>query len=393
MFNLRIFLTLLITVILSGFFGLFGYNVDSQKINRENYVVDKSVVKEEIVEEEPLVVPAFTRETKKNTADFTFKGIDYYPFPLGYETGEAFGSLEKLLKMEEINYVQLRFFLYQDDLNSSLVSFDEGQDYNLQDMIRRIHKAGKKVSLLPHLVVGEFGNHYVANLEPKQLELWFSSYRESLIHYAVLAQESEVELFSLGNELYSLWGYQEEWEETVARVKENYNGLITTKLNCWWRDISFEKLITWDWLAEIDYIGLAPYYDLARNNNFSLEELRASWRNTRHGLDIVWELEEISKKFKSKIVFLEIGYRSIDGSTMEPWNYDAVVPQGGSGTGLFDSEEQSLATQALFDVFSDKDWWSGAFWFYWPTDKPDGQDKTWAIWGKPVESIIRFNFQ
>jgi hypothetical protein len=29
---------------------------------------------------------------------------------------------------------------------------------------------------------------------------------------------------------------------------------------------------------------------------------------------------------------------------------------------------------------------------YWPTVKPDGQDKSWAIWNKPVQLVIQNNF-
>ncbi|MHA1304403.1 MAG: glycoside hydrolase family 113 [Candidatus Heimdallarchaeaceae archaeon] len=330
-----------------------------------------------------------TSKTRINLNPLSFKGMDYFPSPSAYDTGEAFGSLENLLKIEEINYVQLRFFLDQKGIDSSIVSFDIKQDKTLIRMIKQVHKSGKKVSLLPHLII-ESGE-YVANIEPQDKDLWFFCYQSSLIHYVLLAQENGVELFALGNEMHSLWGYEDNWKNMIDNIREIYNGLITVKLNCWWQEKTFQKVMSWDWLSDLDYISIAPYFDLTWENDLSLEELREAWQNSRHRLNIVKELEEIAKKHKKKMIFSEMGYRSIDGTTIEPWNGDSIVPRSG-GSGKIDLEEQSIATQALFDVFKDKDWWAGVFWFYWPTLKPTSEDKTWAIWSKPVQLVIQNNF-
>jgi len=330
-----------------------------------------------------------TSKTRINLNPLPFKGMDYFPSPSAYDTGEAFGSLENLLKIEEINYVQLRFFLDQKGIDSSIVSFDTKQDKTLIRMIKQVHKSGKKVSLLPHLII-ESGE-YVANIEPQDKDLWFFCYQSSLIHYVLLAQENGVELFALGNEMHSLWGYEDNWKDMIDNIREIYNGLITVKLNCWWQEKTFQKVMSWDWLSDLDYISIAPYFDLTWENDLSLEGLREAWQNSRHRLNIVKELEEIAKKHKKKMIFSEMGYRSIDGTTIEPWNGDSIVPRSG-GSGKIDLEEQSIATQALFDVFKDKDWWAGVFWFYWPTLKPTSEDKTWAIWSKPVQLVIQNNF-
>lgn len=385
--NNRILITLLVSALFLAFFILVELIISESQNEMRIYLPHELVIENQDIKKTKEIVAV----PRNNANHLNFRGVDYYPSPLPYDTGEAFGSLEHLLTLEEINYVQLRFFLNQDRIDSSFVSYDDKQDRDLVQMIRRIHRAGKKVSLLPHLILKE-PDIYVANIKPKDKDLWFSSYQDSLMHYAFLAQENKVELFSVGNELYSVWQYKNEWLNIIGDVKETYKGLISVKLNCWWREISFHKVMSWDWLSELDYIGIAPYFDLTKDSNLSLEELRKAWQENRHGLNIASELEQIAKRYKRKVVFLEIGYRSIDGTSIEPWNADPVVPRSG-GSGLFDPEEQSLATQALFDVFGDKDWWEGAFWFYWPTAKPLSEDKTWALWDKPVELVIRSNFR
>jgi len=364
-FNAKIVVTIVILIFLLislSEMGVTFYSFLSQKQRSSNYICYEKIIEEKVIEDE--------RQEIGNT-QISFRGIDFYPNPYPYATSEAFDALRQLLNLRGMNYVQLRFFLSQDSLTSDKVVYDEKQDIILESMISMIHQAGKKVSLLPHINIKT--GDYVASLCPEDIDQWFASYCNALIHYAILAQAYDVELFCIGNEFHSLWTEDQKWGYIIDKLREQYKGLVTTKLNCWWQEKTFQKVLTYGWLEKLDYIAIAPYFDLTWENDLSLEEIKSSWRNSRHGLNIVAELEEIAKKYKKKIIFLEIGYRSIDGTTIEPWNGDSIVPRSG-GSGKIDLEEQFLATQALLDVFKDRDWWAGVIWFYWPTVKPNEQD-------------------
>jgi hypothetical protein len=290
-----------------------------------------------------------------------------------------------------MNYVQLRFFLTQDFLTSNRVSYDEKQDIILESMIAMIHQAGKRISLLPDIII-KTGDE-VADLCPEDIEQWFASYDNALMHYAILAQTYDVELFSIGNEFQTLWIEDQKWRYIIDKLREQYKGLITTKLNCWWQEETFQKVLTYGWLEKLDYIAIAPYFDLVKYSNPTLQDIENAWSDSRHNnLNIVKQLETIAKTYNQKILFSEIGYRSADGTTIEPWNSDSKIPRGEKGRKIYDSDEQDLATQAVFNVFEKKDWWLGAFWFYWPTVKPIEEDRTWAIWNKPVFLVIQNNF-
>ncbi|MDD3491390.1 MAG: hypothetical protein PHG13_00205 [Candidatus Pacebacteria bacterium] len=342
---------------------------------------------------EEFVIESLAKETgliKEN--DLEFRGIDFYPDPHPYSSLEAFNALENLLKIQEINYVQLRFFLYQKTLDSNQVIYDQTQDLTLESMITMIHQAGKKVSLLPDLIVGE-DRDYVASLEPKDINQWFISYGNALIYYAGLAEACGVELFCIGNEFHSLWPEDQRWRHLIYKIKEQYQGLITAKLNCWWQEITFKRTLTLDWLKDLDIISMAPYFDLTKKLNPSLEDIERAWFESRHGnQNIVKQLETIAKTFNQKMIFSEIGYRSTEGTSMEPWNSEDKVPRGEKGREVYSPEEQILATQALFNVFEKESWWAGAFWFYWPTAKSEENDRSWAIWDKPVLQVIQDNF-
>ncbi|MFA5360801.1 MAG: hypothetical protein WC320_02465 [Candidatus Paceibacterota bacterium] len=383
-FNKRILITLVVLacLLISLFEIRLSLNLFLQtKAEEDNY----------IYEQKAAVLAKEKKEIQAENTKINFRGIDFYPSPYPYATLEAFNALESLLQIEGINYVQLRVFLYQKSLTSSQVVYDEEQDVILESMITMIHQAGKKVSLLPDIIIE--GGGYVANLAPKDIEQWFASYTDCLIRYAGLAQAYEVELFCIGNEFHSLWGSDQRWKQTIQKLRSQYQGLISVKLNCWWQEETFEKVLTFDWLKDLDLIAIAPYFDLTKNHSPDLKDIEKAWFESRHdNQNIVYQLKTIAETFNQKIIFSEIGYRSTEGTTMEPWNSEFKVPRGEKGRAIYSPEEQSLATQALFNVFENQDWWDGVFWFYWPTAKPIEDDRTWAIWNKPVATIIQNNF-
>jgi len=148
------------------------------------------------------------------------------------------------------------------------------QDHILSFMIQRIHQTGKKVSLMPQLLVADKG--YEANLKPQNKALWFKSYFEVLLHFARLAETNKVELFSIGNEFTSLFvdGTNDtEWNEIIESVREIYHGKLTVKLNCWYKETQFNDLLKMSWLHKIDYIGIAVYFDLTEKMNPTEAEL------------------------------------------------------------------------------------------------------------------------
>ncbi len=321
-----------------------------------------------------------------------YRGIDFYPEPYAYGEGGSDLSLEALLSIEEVNFVQVRFFLYQDDIDSTEIDPGKEQMEELKRVIRRIHETGRGVSLKPHLIVDD-DRIWGGEIRPSNIDEWFSSYQEAIIPYVQMAEEEEVELLSVANEMVTLWRYSDYWERVVEMMRDHFSGKLTVKMNSWWQESYFRWVLTFDWFASLDYIGMAPYFDLVGKRNPSLQEIKDGWYDSRHGMNVVWQLEEISRQFETDIIFLEIGFRSAEGTSMEPWNYEEVIPRRGSGT-VPSQKEQSLATQAVFEVFGDKEWVKGMFWFYWPTKVAiDSTDTSWTIPAKEVEEVIWENFR
>ncbi|MCX6737190.1 MAG: hypothetical protein NTX26_00370 [Candidatus Parcubacteria bacterium] len=328
---------------------------------------------------DPLGKQTETDNTLVGSGLSEFRGVDFVPSPNSYNTRNAFESLEELLKIPEINYIQLRFFLRQNSLESNEVKpYDEGQDDVLAFLIQRIHKSGKKVSLMPQLYADSGG--YVANLKPQDKSLWFKSYSKALLHYTQIAEANNVELFSVGNEMTSIFTDDTEWNKIIDATREVYHGNLTVKLNCWYRDAQFDNLLKIQWLQKLDYIGIAAYFDLTDNLNPTEQDLKKAWVSSRQGLNIVHDLEVLHETYHKPIIFSEIGYRSVDGCNIEPWNAD--------GSSKRDDDEAILCAKALFSTFKPEDWWKGAFWFNWPTGVLTKKDTGYGIRGKPILNEI-----
>jgi len=350
-----------------------------------SYFTWKDEGKSEIREE--AKVPRWAKGEIKSPIEegpFEFRGIDLYPVPEPYSK-ENLSSLKALLRVEEVNWIQLRFFLYQEDLESSEVSTNPLQDEIIREMIEMIQESGRKVSLKPHLIVGDDTIFWAGQIRPKDTKLWFSSYKKGLLPYANMGAD----LFAIGNEMVSMWEHHGEWEKLIEEVREIHSGKVTVKLNSFWQKDYFPRLLEMEWLGDLDYIGFSPYFDLVSDIPSGVEEIKEGWYNTRHGLNVVEKMERLSKKFQKEIIFLEIGYRSVSGSPIEPWNYETRVPRVSGKEITPNQTMQKWASQAVFEVFSEKEWFAGTFFFHWPVRIIiDPSDISWSLPGKEVEELI-----
>ncbi|MDR5683628.1 MAG: hypothetical protein QN163_06355 [Armatimonadota bacterium] len=322
------------------------------------------------------------------------RGVELYPDANPYHSPEALRALSRLLvDVPETQWVQFRFFFDQESMTSSTISDGDRQLDAIRSLTRRARQGGREVSWIVHLLV-DGGRAWAALVAPEDRSQWFRSYGRLMQGYARVAQHENVSLLTIFNEYTSLLEETSSWRRIIREIRSVYRGWIAVKLNSWWDLRDWHRILSSDWLADVDVIGLAPYFDLVNKPRATLAEMRRGWRASRHGHDIVYQLATISRRFGKPIVFLEVGYRSIEGAAIEPWNSAARVPAD-TGRPVQDLREQATAAQSVFDIFCDHaSWWRGSVWFYWPTavtTPPD--DRGWAILGKPVVQTIRNGFQ
>jgi hypothetical protein len=281
-------------------------------------------------------------------------------------------TVDELIKTN-IEWVALLPYFYQETENSKKINTPEKigiwskRDSSFINDINKLHEKEIFVMLKPHLWMSTGWRSNINFDDNKDWEIWFSEYRKNMIHYALMAQKTNVELFCIGTELKSsLKQMPNEWLSLIKEIKTIYKGKITYAAN--WDD-SFEFLEFWNTL---DYIGIQAYYPLTKNKNPSLEEIKNGW-------DIhIEKLEGISSQFDKKIIFTEFGYRNDASATIEPCVWGSFFQR------LYTKKSdktQVLAYQALYEKVWNQPWFAGTFPWEW-------NSSDFPIYKKPAQNMI-----
>jgi hypothetical protein len=245
-------------------------------------------------------------------------------------------------------------------------------DSGLVQTARLARGLGIKTLLKPHLWVRHAGwPGELAMQSDADWQAWFHSYETFILHYAQLAENSGMEALAVGTELSRTTGHTQEWRRIIARVRAVYHGSLTYCAN--WSEEA-EAVEFW---SDLDFIGVQAYYPLSKTPHPRPEELRPAWA------PFVASLESLSKRTGKRIVFTEVGYKSVAGALAKPWEWE--------GSGPPDVELQRQAYQALFETFWNRSWFGGTFIWKWHTWAGAAQEagSDFTPQGKPALEVIR----
>jgi len=235
---------------------------------------------------------------------------------------------------------------------------------------------GIRTLLKPHLwVAGWHDTVWTGEIKMSSddgWKAWFDSYRRFVLHYAALAEKHGMEALAVGTELQgATLGHEAEWRDIIRQVRAIYHGKLTYAAN--W-DREFEAIPFWD---ALDFAGVQAYYPLSEKSDPTLEELRAGWEQP------LQSLERVAGRTRRSVVFTEVGYKSSDRASVQPWVWrtqDRVNPQ-----------QQARCYEAMFRSVWDKPWFKGAFvwkWFPHYDTSRSAQDNNFTPQGKPAEKVL-----
>ena len=259
---------------------------------------------------------------------------------------------------------------------------DTPSDNELATVIDAAHWAGLSVVLELH-VNCEDGS-WRGFISPTNAEPWFANYRYLVRHYASFAAEHEVEGLIIGAELVQMTRPQHTkvWRSLIAEARERFPGFLTYGAN-WGSNApegqkdDLEEFTHVGFWPELDYIGIAAYFELGDARALSHKELFQAWNGWRRR-----EIGPLQAKYKMPVVFTEVGYRSTGSAGSRPWDYE--------------SQDVSLETQtslyeALFDYWRHVPWFEGVYLWYWSTDAEAGgpYDSDYVPQGKPSLDVIK----
>jgi len=283
------------------------------------------------------------------------KGICYTTWSKNaYNTGKSDRSLEKI-KSINTDWINILATWYQDSCYATEIfsTNKTPSDESMKRAIDRAHSLGMKVMVKPHvdLLTIEAGGWRgeITCVRESDWDKWFKSYKNFILHYAKLAEETKAEMFCIGTELTSTTAaHTDKWREIISAVRKVYKGKLTYAAN--WRE-EYLHIRFWD---ALDYAGIDAYFPLSDKDNPGYDELMEGWKK--------WlpEITEWQKSIDMPVIFPEIGYRSSLGAAKNPWEHAPGIKAA--------LELQVNCYKALVDTFWDKEWFYGVYWWDWGTD-------------------------
>ncbi len=285
-----------------------------------------------------------------------FKGFNFahegYRIYNGYGSGLARQSLTKLQRLGSNAVAIVPYSYMRNPTVPSYFSPEHGAGGENDEAVITAHLNAKELGmytmLKPQIWMGRSWPGDVEMSSEEDWRLFFRYYSEWIMHYALLAEMYDFDLFCVGVEFAKATVQRPgDWRAVIQRIRKVYNGPITYAAN-WGTE--FEQFSFWD---EFDYIGLNCYYPLS-------EEVQPDKRALKNKFNEVLALaEQVSRQYQKPLLFTEIGFRSVD----TPWKNPHADANGRS----FNPEAQNLCYEVVFEGIEGKEWCHGIFWWKWPS--------------------------
>ncbi|PKG42799.1 glycoside hydrolase family 113 [Psychroflexus sp. MES1-P1E] len=299
-----------------------------------------------------------------------------------FNISENTEDLEKL-KTNNFEWITLTPFIDQGHYNKPSLRLISDDSYNTklkhyQAIKDECDKYGIKIMLKPHIWLSDIQNgKWRSDIEmetEQDWNTWFENYDQTIIKYAELAEKLKLEQFCIGTELETtVYEKPHKWMDLIKRVKATYKGKLTYAAN--W-DNEYKEVPFWD---ELDYIGIQAYFPLSKKDDPTLLELENYWRKHAE------EISLVSSKFNKPILFTELGYKSILGTSKKPWEWNGM----NSLYSKISKGEQLLCYQAFFNTIWKKPWFHGIhIWEWQGSGASDGNNTNFTIEGKPSLNLV-----
>jgi len=305
------------------------------------------------------------------------KGVAYIAYWNDLYLEESADESLTILASTGANWISLLVTQKQKDVKSTEIVPVKATptDESLIHAIEDAHRLGLKVMLKPHIGLSEDKKHWRGEIGEKfeteeEWQAWFASYTDMILHYAEMARDNDVEQFCVGTELEGTVHRSEDWRRVIREVRKLYSGPVVYASN----QIKEDNYI--DWWDAVDYIGVDAYYRLSKKPKPRLRDLIEGWQPH------LAVLEGLSLQYGKKIILTEIGYRSAEGIAARPWDWQREAE--------VNLAEQELCYRAAFEVFHDKEWFGGMYWWSWETKPDQGgeNDPGYSPHNKPAEKIL-----
>ena len=267
-----------------------------------------------------------------------------------------------------------------------LIHNDGDWESSMNNIIKSIVTAksfDSKVFLKPHLVLGNRSKGS-SDLTGKATwrgqikapsdhawEILEREYRTYILQLAQVAQDHQVELFSIGTELQKFVKHRPQfWDSLIQEVRAVYHGDLTYSPN--WDE--YKATPFW---SDLDYIGVDAYFSLSKKKTPKVKQLKKKWNGIKR------ELSELHKTYERSIILTEYGYRNIAYAGHHPWEH---INQ--RDTAPDDLGQQHLFI-ALYESLWQEPWIAGGFLWQWFSSPVEKGNTDFTVQNKPALQVVR----
>ena len=329
-------------------------------------------------------------------ADLEMRGVHFIAWDTwDLEDGRLQNSMSDLISQINPNWITVDNRYFVDDWNAPVVypktsgGLKTIPDEWIVKEINLAHESGLKVVLYPEVwLATSDGNGTPGgreNLIPS--DRWFASYKDYIVHYAEIAQQTHVDLFVVGVELEATIGYEKQWQDILSEARKMYKGPITYSANaCCGQEKDLKNI---KWISGLDYIGFTAnlhQFPKVNHYDYALSDLETLFQKRKV------QFEEIAAHFSKPVIFLEAGMFSING----------MVTLGNPTSNInnkdnADFQEQADFYEAFLRVFGHDDdlsWNKGIFFLFWQSSNEfwykeyDDWLTTVSFMGKPAAKVL-----
>ena len=282
-----------------------------------------------------------------------------------------------------VEWIAVVPFLYQKDESSKTLTsrFEVGnwtrRDSTFINTINIIKGKGLYAMLKPHIWMTSGWRSNIELNSEGEWNTWFDVYRNAMLHYATMAELTNVDLLCIGTELRtSIKNQPDLWIELIKDIRKIYSGKITYAAN--WYD-EYEHVAFW---KHLDYIGIQGYFPLTEHKTPEISDIIQGWQKHKN------KLQEFSKLHNKPILFTEIGYRSDASTTIKPWKWNSLE-------NMLTNQRSTLAQQnayeAMFKSLWNEPWFAGCFLWQWDmrtTKEQSAESFDFSPKHKPAQNIM-----
>ncbi len=303
--------------------------------------------------------------------NFAHEGYAIYN---GYGSRLATAALERLSALHANAVAIIPYSFLRDPQQPALIPIlqrpGSENDESIVHSAAMAGKLGMTTVLKPQIWMG--GGRWPGDIEMQNEAEWqafFEYYSDWILHYAMLAEIHEFDLFCIGTELVrTTLAREADWRRLIRRIRKIYKGKLTYAAN--WGD-EFEGIAFWD---DLDFIGLNCYYPLSGQRRATDGELRAGFRR------ILAKVERIARRYERPVLFTEIGFPSVEAPWVQPHDDRRDVPT--------DDADQARCYRIVFEALQHQSWCGGILWWKYPSHPHESFQRDFTPMNKPAELVV-----